>query len=119
MKTSNKHCTHYSYIICPVLSGHYEKSSEDDSAHDLNVNEEYMAAHRTNSYIETLDRVEAQLRRKSLERLTSSASPSQHMRLSENVLEPQQETLDSMIEGSNLHPLVIAYFQSSSEARLN
>lgn len=118
MKT-NKFFTHYSNIICPVLSGNYEKNRDDYSVQDFNVNEEYKAAHRTNSYIEMLDKVEAQLRTKSLERQTSPASPSQLTHLSEYVLEPRQETLASLIECSNLHPLIITYFQSSSEAWSN
>ncbi|XP_059636631.1 UPF0496 protein At1g20180 [Cornus florida] len=80
---------------------------------NLNINDEYKKAFRTKSYIEMLNKVEGQLGRRSLNKLLSSSSL---VHLSDTLLEPPQETLVDIVAGSNLHHLLIDYFESSLEA---
>ncbi|PSS17970.1 UPF0496 protein [Actinidia chinensis var. chinensis] len=85
---------------------------------DVSVNGEYTKAFRTKSYIEMLRKAEDQLGRKSLGRLGSSLTslPSLRAHLCTCLLEPRQETIMDMIEGSSLHPLIVDYFDASFEA---
>ncbi|GFY95801.1 transmembrane protein [Actinidia rufa] len=85
---------------------------------DVSVNGEYTKAFRTKSYIEMLRKAEDQLGRKSLGRLGSSLTslPSLRAHLYTCLLEPRQETIMDMIEGSSLHPLIVDYFDASFEA---
>jgi hypothetical protein len=73
-----------------------------------------MEAFRTKSYIEMWNKVQGQLGSTSISRPSSSTSLNTH--LSESLLEPRQETLADMIEGMNLHYLLIDYFKASLEA---
>ncbi|CAL5383420.1 unnamed protein product [Camellia sinensis] len=98
-------------------TGRRENKRADSLANKLSVNEEYMEAHRTKSYVDMLTKVQGQMGRKSLDRLASSSSSNPlRVHLSEYLLEPRQETLTNMIEGSNLHHLLIDYFEASFEA---
>ncbi|XP_010266029.1 PREDICTED: UPF0496 protein At1g20180-like [Nelumbo nucifera] len=83
----------------------------------LNVNEEYMKAFRTQSYMEIWSKAQVQLRKKDDEERVSSLSPVPSTpHLSDFLLEPQQDILTDMIKNSNLHHLLIDYFQGSIEA---
>ncbi|XP_071925674.1 UPF0496 protein At1g20180-like [Coffea arabica] len=80
------------------------------------VDEEYMEAFRTNSYIEICSEVQSQLARKSIDRLSSSPSLPQH--LSQGVLEPCPQTPSNVNKGSanDLHQILSGFFKISSEA---
>ncbi|KAF8410390.1 hypothetical protein HHK36_002918 [Tetracentron sinense] len=82
----------------------------------LNLNEEYMEAFRTKSFTEIWSRVQGQLRSKSNERLSSLSPFPSYIHLYDYLLEPRQEILVEMIKSSNLHQLLIDYFQGSLEA---
>ncbi|XP_041021664.1 UPF0496 protein At1g20180 isoform X1 [Juglans microcarpa x Juglans regia] len=86
----------------------------------LSVNEEYMEAFRTKSYIEIWSKVQGQLggtnNISNSSKLSSSPSLPLYLHLSEYLLEPSQETLVEMIQGMNLHYLLMNYFEASFEA---
>ncbi|RZC66761.1 hypothetical protein C5167_010451 [Papaver somniferum] len=96
----------------------------------LNVKDEYMEALRTKSYIDIWSKVQGQLRKTStplttnndvvvdvIDRIATSISriPS-YTHISDYLLEPQQEVLLELIQKSNLHQLLIDYFEASLEA---
>lgn len=78
----------------------------------VNVDEEYREALRTKSYTDISSKVEGHLASKSME--TSSSFPL-HLYLFESLLEPGQETVAHIIEGLNIHPLLIDYFKITIE----
>lgn len=78
----------------------------------VNVDEEYKEALRTKSYTDISSKVEGHLASKSME--ISSSFPLQ-LHLFESLLEPGQETVSHIIEGFNLHPLLIDYFKITIE----
>ncbi|KAF5455734.1 hypothetical protein F2P56_025281 [Juglans regia] len=82
------------------------------------VNEEYTEALRTKSYIEIWNKAQGQLGSTSIISSLSSSSSTLplSMHLSEYLLEPRQETLVEMMEGMNLHHLLIDFFEASLEA---
>ncbi|GAV87689.1 DUF677 domain-containing protein, partial [Cephalotus follicularis] len=82
----------------------------------LNVNEEYMEAFRTKSYIDLCSKVQGQMRRTSIDKLSSSSSLPLYVHLSDFLLEPRQETLMDMLKSLNVHHLLVDYFQASLEA---
>lgn len=91
----------------------------------LNVNEEYKEAFRTQSYIDICSKVEGHMQqqqqqqgRKSMDdKLSSSSSfPLFLHDLSESLLEPGQETLADIIQAYNLHPLLVDYFKITTQA---
>ncbi|XP_062023075.1 UPF0496 protein At1g20180 [Rosa rugosa] len=85
----------------------------------LSVNEEYLEVFRTKSYLEMWDRVHGSVQRPTTNtRLSSSPSVPFYMNLSENLLDPRQETLNDMIseEGINVHHLLTDYFEANLEA---
>ncbi|RVW20487.1 UPF0496 protein [Vitis vinifera] len=96
-----------------MLSGGSRKSGVDSLCTKSNVNEEYMEAFRTKSYIEIHSKVQGQLMN---ELPSSSSSFPFYIHLSDYLLEPCQETLANMIQTLNLHHLLIDYFQASLEA---
>ncbi|KAA8537486.1 hypothetical protein F0562_027094 [Nyssa sinensis] len=97
-------------------TGKSQKESVKSLVDKFNVNEEYMEVFRTKSYIEMWSKVQGQLRRSSLDRLSSSSSLPLNIHLSESLLEPQQETVIPILEGSNLYHLLVKYFEASQEA---
>ncbi|KAF5740892.1 hypothetical protein HS088_TW11G00972 [Tripterygium wilfordii] len=85
----------------------------------LSVNEEYVQAFRTKSYMEMWGKVQGQIRKTSIDgidRLSASSSHPFYQHLSECLLEPRQETLIQMIEDSKFHGLLLDYFEASLEA---
>ncbi|XP_009605221.1 UPF0496 protein At1g20180-like [Nicotiana tomentosiformis] len=85
-----------------------------------NVNEEYVEALRTNSYVEMYNKVQEQLESGKLghnHKLFSSSSSLQlDINLSKSLLEPCQEVLVEIPESCQLHPLIVNYFDITSEA---
>ncbi|KAF5199968.1 hypothetical protein FRX31_010445 [Thalictrum thalictroides] len=84
----------------------------------LSVNEEYLEAFRTKSYIEICSKVQAGQVKTIEERVPSLPSKSlrTYSHLSENLLEPRQEILVELIRTSGLHHLLVDYFEGSLEA---
>eukprot|EP00268_Persea_americana_P025682 TRINITY_DN25012_c0_g1_i4.p1 TRINITY_DN25012_c0_g1~~TRINITY_DN25012_c0_g1_i4.p1 ORF type:complete len:137 (-),score=31.06 TRINITY_DN25012_c0_g1_i4:98-508(-) len=80
-----------------------------------NVNEEYMQAFRTKSYLDMWSKAQSQIERREEECHSSSPFPP-CFHLSDFLLEPQQETLLAMINDSQPHTLVLDYFNGSLEA---
>jgi hypothetical protein len=101
-----------------VVSGRSRKESANSlSSSKSSVNEEYVEAFRTKSYMEIWDKVHGQVGRTSIgRRSSSSVLPDIYEHLSENLLEPRQETLADVIQGMNLHSLLIDFFGASLEA---
>ncbi|KAJ4964217.1 hypothetical protein NE237_024156 [Protea cynaroides] len=86
----------------------------------LNINEEYMEAFRTKSYMEICSNVQGHLRRTSTtkEEIFSSPLPS-YTHLCDHLQEPQQEILSDMIKNCSGHCLrrcLVDYFDCSLEA---
>ncbi|MED6106377.1 hypothetical protein PIB30_004150 [Stylosanthes scabra] len=89
-----------------------------------NVNEEYLKAFRTKSYVDICKKVQGQLRKiRSSRGLSSSSSSSStssplpfYMHLTEYLLEPRQEVIEKVAEKSKVHHLVLEYFEASLEA---
>ncbi|XP_050267739.1 UPF0496 protein At1g20180 [Quercus robur] len=92
------------------------RSPIEDADSLSSVNDEYMEAFRTKSYTDMWDKVHDQLESTSMKRPSSSTSLSLHTHLSQSLLEPRQETLADMIQGMDLHYLLIDYFKASLEA---
>ncbi|XP_057974825.1 UPF0496 protein At1g20180 isoform X2 [Malania oleifera] len=95
----------------------------------LNVNEEYMEAFRSKSFLDVFSKVQGQLSiETSLSSFSSSSSSSSssasslsslplYTHLSEFVLEPRQETLIDLFKGSNLQDCILVdYFEASLKA---
>ncbi|KAL1810988.1 hypothetical protein ACET3Z_021053 [Daucus carota] len=111
-------------------SGICGKQSKSKLAGKLNVNEEYKEAFRTQSYADICSKIQGHMERKSLDNklsASSSSSPSSSsssssssiplfVHLSENLLEPRPQKLDDIIKGRDLHPLVIDYFNVTTES---
>ncbi|KAL1309284.1 UPF0496 protein At1g20180-like isoform X1 [Arachis ipaensis] len=98
---------------------------EDKSYRKPNLNEEYLKAFRTKSYVEICKKFQGQLRKiRSTTGLSSSSSSSSStssplpffMHLTEYLLEPRQEVIANMVERSEVHHLVLEYFKASLEA---
>ncbi|PIA27791.1 hypothetical protein AQUCO_07500008v1, partial [Aquilegia coerulea] len=84
----------------------------------LSVNEEYLEAFRTKSYIEICSKVQAGQVKTTQERVSSLPSTSlrTYSQLSEDLLEPRQEILAELIRTLGLHHLLVDYFEGSLEA---
>ncbi|KAF9618485.1 hypothetical protein IFM89_001886 [Coptis chinensis] len=109
---------HVSDTFIGGVTGDSSSGQADSLQSKLSVNEEYMGAFRTKSYIEICGKVQGQLRTTGEEEdQISPLSPFRtYSHLSENLLEPRQEILVELIETSNLHHLIIDYFEVSLEA---
>ncbi|KAL1814928.1 hypothetical protein ACET3Z_017502 [Daucus carota] len=94
--------------------GKQQIESEDILVNKVNVDEEYKETLRTKSYTDISSKVEGHLLSKTME-TSSSVRPIQ-LHLFESLLEPGQETVAHIIEGSNLHPLLIDYFEITIKA---
>ncbi|XP_018473406.2 UPF0496 protein At1g20180-like [Raphanus sativus] len=88
------------------------------------VNEEYKEAFRTNSYLEIRTKAEDQLGITFSTKLSSSSpspSPSSsdlsfHSHFTDYLLDPPQETLDTLTQDTSFHNLLVKYFDFSSDA---
>lgn len=78
------------------------------------MNEEYMQAFRTKSYMELCNK--AQRHTSIINTLSSSSSLPCLTHLTEYLLEPRQETITMMTQTLNLHHLLIDYFDASLHA---
>ncbi|MED6146330.1 hypothetical protein PIB30_033439 [Stylosanthes scabra] len=87
-----------------------------------NVDEEYLKAFRTKSYVDICKKVQGQLRKIRSSRSLSSSSSSMssplpfYMHLTEYLLEPRQEVIEKVAEKSKVYHLVLEYFEASLEA---
>lgn len=94
-------------------------SSSSSISEGLNVTEEYLGALRTNSYLEFFTKVQSLV----MEEPTSSSLSFCQQRFSEVLLEPKQDTIQTLLESSSLlsrksdlKVLFINYFDISAEA---
>ncbi|KAK3016592.1 hypothetical protein RJ639_005865 [Escallonia herrerae] len=78
------------------MPGRHGRGRMNTLVNKFNVDEEYMEAFRTKSYIEMCSKVQGHL--------------------SECLLEPPQETLSDLFQRSDLHHLLVDYFKASLEA---
>ncbi|KAJ7966905.1 UPF0496 protein [Quillaja saponaria] len=113
--------TGWSKLMSPFIrAGRSQNQREEDSLSSKpNVNEEYLEAFRTKSYMEMCNKVEGQVGRTSIRRLSSSSSsalPLSIPHLTEYLLEPRQETLMNMTESISIHYLLLDYFETSLDA---
>lgn len=83
---------------------------------ELNVNEEYMRAFRTESYTDMLAKVHGDHQSSNEEQVDSAPAAIHLSHLHKQLLEPQQENLMTMANSSNLHELLLDYFNGSLEA---
>lgn len=98
-------------------AGKSPKDSVNSLSTKLSVNEEYLQAFRTKSYVEMWDRVQGQLgTASSSSRISPSLSFPSYLDLSEYLLEPRQETLKNIIQSLNFHHLLTDYFGASLQA---
>jgi len=89
-----------------------------------NVNEEYLEAFRTKSYIEICNKAQGQFEKTiSTKRLSISCStspppplPPIRINLTEYLLEPRQEIITNMTQNFKVHHLLVDYFKASLEA---
>ncbi|KAG5542459.1 hypothetical protein RHGRI_022108 [Rhododendron griersonianum] len=100
--------------------GRHEEERVNCLVEQLSVNGEYTSTFRTKSYIEMWKKAhDYHLGTKSLSRLCSFSSSSSSLPLRVSLcdlLEPRQETLADIIESSNLHPLVVNFFEATFAA---
>ncbi|KAI4316973.1 hypothetical protein L6164_024892 [Bauhinia variegata] len=89
---------------------------EDNFCSNPNVDEEYLKAFRTTSYIEICNKAQGQLGKTNIRRVSSSSSLFLH--LTEHLLEPRQETITKLTESLSVHRLLVEYFEASLEACL-
>ncbi|KAL0360509.1 UNVERIFIED_CONTAM: hypothetical protein Sradi_3735400 [Sesamum radiatum] len=114
-----------------VSGGHGKEEIVDSSRGEPNVNDEYREAFRTKSYIDICNKVQGQLETRTSHDVqlgqsspssssSLSSSPLAHppVHLSDNLLEPRQETLTAIFETSKtLHDHFLEnYFEISLEA---
>lgn len=102
-----------------VFAGRQREENENGLRSKSNhVNEEYLEAIRTNSFMEMYSKIEGQLGgRRSLDKLSSppSSHTRHHLHLSD-IVEPSQEFLTAIVEGSQLHHFLSCFFQISFQA---
>ncbi|XP_030445907.2 UPF0496 protein At1g20180-like [Syzygium oleosum] len=98
-------------------AGRYAKERANSLCSDSSINEQYIRALRTDSYVRICKIVQDQLGKQSTLKLPSapSKSRSSHLHLSQNLLSPRQETLTDWIKTLDLHPLIVDYFEDSLE----
>lgn len=94
---------------------HREENVNGLRSKSIHANEEYLEAIRTNSFMEMYSKIQGQLGRKSLDKLSSPSSLTHHLHLSD-IVEPSQEILTDIVEGSELHHFLSCFFQISFEA---
>ncbi|KAK9164547.1 hypothetical protein Syun_005449 [Stephania yunnanensis] len=123
-----RNCGEYQMANGKVRSG--DQSSRgclDEVQSKLNVDEEYVKALRTKSFIEIWDKVhgDEKITTALLESKCSSSSPSSSFSpyaagaynyISDRLLEPRQCDLSDMFKTSRLHHLLIDFFDSNTEA---
>ncbi|KAK7280774.1 hypothetical protein RJT34_25841 [Clitoria ternatea] len=106
------------FCSLPRKTGRSRKECEEDGLYNrANVNEEYLEAFRTKSYMEICNKAQGQLRKTSTKKLSSSSSTLPLcMQLTEYLLEPRQEIVTNMMQKLKVHHLLVDYFEASLEA---
>ncbi|KAI5655945.1 hypothetical protein M9H77_24738 [Catharanthus roseus] len=116
---SNNHSTFISFSSTHLKSRHRKENADGLMSNSDYVNEEYMEAIRTNSFVEMYSKVQRELGRKvSVDDKPSSSSSSLPRRVHlADIVEPSQEILTDILGGSDeLHHFLTCFFQISSEA---
>lgn len=99
------------------ILGRCGKKCESNSlAKQLNVNEEYKEAFRTQSYIDICSKVQGHMQMQEVNNDELSSFPLFVHDLTESLVEPGQETLADIIQSYNLHPLLVDYFKITTQA---
>ncbi|KAH1214699.1 UPF0496 protein [Glycine max] len=94
-----------------------KECNEDRWYKKQSVNEEYLEAFRTKSYIEICNKAQEGIEKTSTKMLTSSSSSIPLcMQLTEYLLEPRQEMIANIAQRLKLHHLLVDYFEASLEA---
>ncbi|KAM7259163.1 hypothetical protein ACFE04_014904 [Oxalis oulophora] len=94
-----------------------KEGASSSLSNKLNINEEYTNTFRTKSYIEMWSKAHTILKdQSSTIDPSSSSSPPFSGQLSENFLDPRQETLKDLTKNFNFHHLLLLYFEASLEA---
>ncbi|XP_027330154.1 UPF0496 protein At1g20180 [Abrus precatorius] len=112
-------CTGWLCSLRPTTGGPRKECEEDGLCKRPNVNEEYLEAFRTKSYIEICNKAQGQLGKTSTKRLSSASSSSPLplcIQLTEYLLEPRQEIIANMTQSLKVHHLLVDYFEASLEA---
>ncbi|KAL5129300.1 UPF0496 protein [Glycine soja] len=105
--------------ICSLRrTGRSRKECNEDRLYKKqSVNEEYLEAFRTKSYIEICNKAQEGIEKTSTKMLTSSSSSIPLcMQLTEYLLEPHQEMIANITQRLKLHHLLVNYFEASLEA---
>ncbi|ESW32629.1 hypothetical protein PHAVU_001G003900 [Phaseolus vulgaris] len=108
----------------PKTTGRARKECEEDRlCKKRSVNEEYLEAFRTKSYMEICNKAQVGLGKTTTKMLTSSSSSSSSssavplcMQLTEYLLDPRQETIANISQRLKLHRLLVEYFEATLEA---
>ncbi|KAL2319059.1 hypothetical protein Fmac_032935 [Flemingia macrophylla] len=95
---------------------------EDGLRNKRSVNEEYLEAFRTKSFIEICNKAQGGFGKTSTKTLSSSSSSSSPSsiplcrQLTEYLLEPRQETITNITQSLKPHHLLVEYFEASLES---
>lgn len=95
-----------------IFSGRIENDGSGSLVNKSNVNEEYVEALRTKSYVELYNKVQEQIEDGKLGDDYTLSSPSS-LQLDTNLC---QEALHELPESCQLHPLIVNYFDITLEA---
>ncbi|KAK7382929.1 hypothetical protein VNO78_28593 [Psophocarpus tetragonolobus] len=101
-------------MIRPPLRRSRKACEEDRLCKKRSVNEEYLEAFRTKSYMEIWNKAQGKTSTKML--TSSSSSIPLCMQLTEYLLEPRQEMIANITQRLKLHHLLVEYFEASLEA---
>ncbi|KAL4575459.1 hypothetical protein LXL04_022303 [Taraxacum kok-saghyz] len=91
---------------------HNKQSPARFANKDMDVNEEYMNAFRTQSYLDICDKVQNHITFDN----KSSSIHHQYIHLCDIFLEPQTETIANLSKTFNLHHLLLDFFESGLQA---
>ncbi|XP_061364837.1 UPF0496 protein At1g20180-like [Gastrolobium bilobum] len=97
-----------------------KECDEDNLCSKPNVNEEYLEAFRTKSFIEICNKAQGKFGKASTRKLCPSSTTSSSLpfciHLTEYLLEPRQEIITNMMQSLKVHHLLVDYFEASLEA---
>ncbi|KAI3734403.1 hypothetical protein L6452_13871 [Arctium lappa] len=93
-----------------TFRGKSDKQSTTSFVKEMDVNQEYLEAFRTKSYIDICKKVQTHIGS------SSSSVHDHHVHLCDILLEPQNETIANLVETFGVHHLVLDFFQAGLEA---